>query len=102
MGAAAALAQDFPDTPDVAVDNEDDLFELPSHIEAPPGETPWEGLPMASNFSARVHSPQAQLPLPYGHPCYYDAITHYKPPTYVEPPAQPPKHNATTHALMGL
>ena len=82
-------------------DEGEDEFELPSHIEAPPGSAPWEGQPMASNFSARIHSPQAQLPLPYGHPCYFDAIAHYKPPTYVEP-AQPPRHNATTQALMGL
>ena len=49
--------------------------------------------------------------MPYGHPCYYDALTHYAPPTYVytEPRVQerlpedaPPPYNPAAAQLMSL
>merc|ERR1712232_392024 len=42
-------------------------------------------------------TPVQQLPMPYGHPCYFGAQAHYKPPTYVVsepiPNTPPPAYN---------
>jgi len=85
-------------------------FSLPSRIVTPRGSEAELSLKSSSHIVlTKIEEPEPQLPLPYGHPCYYDALSHYKPPTYVytEPRVQPrmdppPPYNPAAEQLMNF
>jgi len=86
-------------------------FSLPNRIETPQQSGAEISMTGSSHIMlAKIEEPPPQLPMPYGHPCYFDAISHYSPPTYVytEPRVQarideaPPPYNPAAAQLMSL
>jgi hypothetical protein len=67
-------------------EEEEEEFGLPSYIEDPKEGTPeFVDFSKVSNISLAKVNPEPALPMPYGHPCYFEALSHYQPPTFIDP-----------------